>query len=178
MYSDNYKLNPTAASLLGFLYEKPLTGWDIYEMAEERIGKFWSITKSQVYRELLLLAKEGYIRHEAKGSRMKQPYAITDAGKKAFKQWANTIDSSETIRIPMLLAVSFSRHMDKAVIKDLLQSNLSVHQKQQAVYEAILESLPKTAAAQDARRTLSFGVRYEAMTIDWIKETLESYEVG
>lgn len=44
-------LNSTAASLLGFLHEGPMSGWDLVNLAQERIGDFWTITQSQVYRE-------------------------------------------------------------------------------------------------------------------------------
>ncbi len=51
--------NPTAASLLGFLLEGPMTGWDIVAAVEGSIGYFWNLTRSQVYRELPALAEAG-----------------------------------------------------------------------------------------------------------------------
>ena len=35
-------LNPTAASLLGFLHEGPMRGWDLVAIAQQRIGDFWT----------------------------------------------------------------------------------------------------------------------------------------
>jgi DNA-binding PadR family transcriptional regulator len=177
-HKKQYALNATSASLLGFLHERPMTGWDIHVVASERIGKFWSITKSQVYRELISLAGAGYITVGEKGSRMKQPYVITDDGKKAFAEWINAIDDTETIRIPMLLAVSFSRFMDPVVLERILQDNLSSHTKKLHEYQSLLRSLPNTTVAADGRRTLSFGIRYETMLIEWIQETLKSYRAG
>ena len=49
------KLNPTAATLLGFLHRGRMTGWDLAQMAEMVIGDFWNVTRSQVYRELRTL---------------------------------------------------------------------------------------------------------------------------
>jgi len=46
------KLNATAGSLLGLLSHRPMTGWELYASFEDTIGNFWSITRSQVYREL------------------------------------------------------------------------------------------------------------------------------
>lgn len=173
-----HALNPTSASLLGFLHERPMTGWEINEMADGRIGKFWSITKSQVYRELTALLSAGYIAAKEKGSRKKQPYIITDAGKAAFSKWIHTFDSPETIRIPMLLAVSFARFMEKGAVQKLLQDYLDVHSQQLYAYETTLDLLSSNGNDTDARRTLSFGIKYEKMTIEWIQETLESYEEG
>ena len=42
------RVNPTAASLLGFLHDGPMSGWDLVNRAQERIGEFWSLTRSQV----------------------------------------------------------------------------------------------------------------------------------
>lgn len=171
------QLNPTSASLLGFLHERPMTGWDIYQTATERIGKFWSITRSQVYRELLALAEAGYTNLEEKGPRRKQPYVITKKGKEAFIKWLNAIDDTETIRIPLLLAVSFSRFMDVAVLRRIIYENLASHQRRLKEYQLLLRSLPDTMVANDGRRTLSFGVRYEKMIIEWLEETLETYRI-
>ena len=67
-------LNATAASLLGFLHDGPMTGWDLVTVAEQRIGSFWSLTQSQVYREL---SRHGRRRTGAageRGRRDRQPY--------------------------------------------------------------------------------------------------------
>ena len=52
-------LNATAASILGLLTLKPMSGWDLYGTFEETIGQFWSVSRSQVYRELRTLAAAG-----------------------------------------------------------------------------------------------------------------------
>ena len=60
-------LNATAASLLGFLHGGPQTGWDLVATAERQIGAFWSITQSQVYRELTAMADAGLVEAGARG---------------------------------------------------------------------------------------------------------------
>ena len=80
-------LNATAASLLGFLHEGPKTGWDLVATAQDRIGKFWSLTTSQVYRELAAMETAGLIVAGEKGPRDRKPYSLTDAGRRAFADW-------------------------------------------------------------------------------------------
>ena len=46
------ELNSTAASLLGFLHEKPCSGYDLEVVIDGSIGRFWNVTRSQIYREL------------------------------------------------------------------------------------------------------------------------------
>src|SRR3712207_8696237 len=75
------QINPTAAALLGLLHEGPMTGGQLMAAAERRLGPYWSMTRSQVYRELPVLAEMGYVRLGKPGPRASQPYAITAAGR-------------------------------------------------------------------------------------------------
>src|SRR5204863_4569098 len=70
-------LNPTAASLLGFLHLGDLTGYQVMQLAEMIIGDFWSLTRSQVYRELAGLAESGLIEAGEIGTRSQRPYHVT-----------------------------------------------------------------------------------------------------
>src|SRR5690606_16512211 len=80
-------LNSTAASLLGFLHEGPMSGWDLVTLAQDRIGDFWTITQSQVYRELATMAASGLVEKGETGARDRTPYRLTDAGRAAFLEW-------------------------------------------------------------------------------------------
>jgi DNA-binding PadR family transcriptional regulator len=71
------QINPTAAALLGLLHEGPMTGGQLMAAAERRLGPYWSMTRSQVYRELPVLAEMGFVRLGKPGPRSSQPYAIT-----------------------------------------------------------------------------------------------------
>ena|SRR5438034_3396615 len=97
-----YKLNATAASLLGFLHEGPMSGWDLVIRAQTVIGDFWSLTPSQIYRELASLANAGLIQAGQRERRDRQPFSITPAGKQAFAEWINQEPSEEIIRFPLL----------------------------------------------------------------------------
>ena len=55
--------------------------------AERRLGPYWSMTRSQVYRELPALAEMGFVQLGKPGPRSSQPYSITPAGKRAFARW-------------------------------------------------------------------------------------------
>lgn len=55
-------VNPTAAALLGLLHEGPMTGGQLMAAAERRLAPYWSMTRSQVYRELPVLAERGFVR--------------------------------------------------------------------------------------------------------------------
>lgn len=99
-------LNATAESLLGFLHEGPLTGWDLVATAQKVIGDFWSLTQSQVYRELTTMAEAGLVEAGERGRRDRKPYAITEAGRAAFASWIGQEPGPETIRFPLLLTLA------------------------------------------------------------------------
>jgi DNA-binding PadR family transcriptional regulator len=97
------ELNATAAALLGLLHDGPATGGQLVAGADERFGAFFSVTRSQVYRELPALSKEGLVRLGKQGPRSSQQYVITAAGKKAFKSWLSSESGPDHLRSPLIL---------------------------------------------------------------------------
>jgi len=78
-------MNATSASLLGLLDVSggELTGGELVRVAQHRIGDFWSLTRSQVYRELAVLESEGYVVPGTPGPRESRPYRVTQEGRDA-----------------------------------------------------------------------------------------------
>jgi DNA-binding PadR family transcriptional regulator len=96
-------LNATSAALLGLLHDGPRTGGQLVAVAGERFGSFFSVTRSQVYRELPVLAEAGLLRLGKRGVRASQQYVITAAGKRAFKSWLNSTSGPDNLRSPLIL---------------------------------------------------------------------------
>lgn len=96
-------LNSTSAALLGLLFDAPATGGDLVAKAGSRYGTFFSVTRSQVYRELPALADEGLVRLGKTGARSSQQYVITPAGKRALRKWVNADSGPDHVRSTLLL---------------------------------------------------------------------------
>jgi DNA-binding PadR family transcriptional regulator len=96
-------VNATAAALLGLLHDGPMTGGQLVAAAIEHYGSFFSVTRSQVYRELPGLAESGLLRLGKQGPRASQQYAITAAGRRAFKSWLINGGGSDALRSPLVL---------------------------------------------------------------------------
>src|ERR687898_155199 len=120
-------INPTAAALLGLLHEGPMTGGQLMAAAERRLGPYWSMTRSQVYRELPALAEMGYVKLGKPGPRASQPYSITPAGKRAFARWLAEEPGSESLRNPVALRVAFGAHHGSSALKDLYAQATESH---------------------------------------------------
>src|SRR2546430_4210247 len=121
--SSIHELNPTAASLLGFLHEGPMTGWELAQAVERSIGNFWNVTRSQVYRELRKLQGWGLVEAGKVGPRDRLPYEISDAGRKAFAEWIARPPGDEIIRFPLLLTVFFGAHIEPARLDRYLREH-------------------------------------------------------
>jgi DNA-binding PadR family transcriptional regulator len=96
-------VNSTAAALLGLLHSGPMTGGQLVAAAADRFGAFFSVTRSQVYRELPSLTAAGLLRPGEQGPRASQQYVITAAGKRAFRSWLADGAGADTLRSPLVL---------------------------------------------------------------------------
>lgn len=154
-------MNATAASLLGFLHERPMSGWDLVTTAEVLIGDFWSLTRSQVYRELATMAAAGLVEAGETGPRDRRPYAITDAGRTAFREWLAERPGPEQIRFPLLLTLVFEAHLPDEQLRALVVEHRAVHEARLAGYRE------QAAAMGDMSIVLDFGIRYEEAVLGW-----------
>lgn len=171
-----YQLNATAASLLGFLHEGPMTGWDLVTTAERSIGNFWSLTQSQVYRELSTMAKAGLIAAGERGRRDRQPFSITDMGREAFQRWVIEEPGMETIRFPLLLRLMFGKHVPPDRLAAFIEYHEGIHRERLAEYRTLKESIPEEyqAANPYSMSTLDFGILYERAVTQWFAELPEA----
>jgi DNA-binding PadR family transcriptional regulator len=157
-------LNPTSASLLGFLHGGEYSGYELLKVAEELIGDFWSLTQSQVYRELAALAERGLIEVGDVGARSKRPYRITEEGRAAFAAWLCVPPAPEQIRFPLLLTLAFGDQLDRDRLLAFIEEHRHRHAQRLGKYRTMLDTLPLTPYQ---KATLGFGLRYEQAVLDW-----------
>lgn len=131
-------VNATAAALLGLLREGPMTGGQLVAAAKARFGGFFSVTRSQVYRELPALATAGLLRLGKQGPRSSQQYVITAAGRKAFKSWLTSEPAPDPLRSPLIL-----RLVHAGLLSAKQRAELVGHAKE--VYAARLEQVRSAA---------------------------------
>ncbi|MEV6096741.1 PadR family transcriptional regulator [Nocardia sp. NPDC051981] len=166
MPEDNARrpLNSTAASLLGFLHQGELSGWDLVALAQDRIGDFWTITQSQVYRELATMHQHGLVDKGAAGARDRTPYRITEDGREAFAEWIARDPGAETIRVPLLLTLSFGEFVDPERLERIVAAGRTVHEQRLSGY---LSGHDEQRMSPYERATLDFGIRYERAVLEW-----------
>ena len=162
------RLNATSAALLGLLHDGPLTGWELIGRAQERIGEFWSLTPSQVYRELTGMAGRGLVSAGPTGPRDRKPYEVTAAGRAAFAAWVDAPPGPDQVRIPLLLTIAFAEHLPAERLDELVAAQRQVHAERLARYREHRSALTGTDDVPVARlATLEFGLRHEEAVLDW-----------
>ena len=161
-------LNSTAAALLGLLHEGPMTGGELVAAAKERMGPFWSVTRSQVYRELPGLADAGYVRPGKLGPRAAQPYSITAAGKRAFRGWLTEGVGVDHSRNPLVLRIGFGAHHAPGAVKQLVEDARQRHQEALAAGRARVAQLKKEGGDPFGVATAEFGIAYERALLKWL----------
>ncbi len=161
-------VNPTAAALLGLLHDGPMTGGQLMAVAQRRLGPFWSMTRSQVYRELPALAEAGYVRLGKPGARSSQPYAITPAGKRAFARWLAETPGREALRNPVALRVAFGALQSAEQLQESYEQAVEQHT---AMLAQVREQAREARKAGDeySAASLEFAVAYHRANLTWLK---------
>ena len=149
-------LNATAAAVLGLLHDGPKTGGELVTAARERFGGFFGVTRSQVYRELPVLAGAGLVRLGKQGARSSQQYAITAAGKRAFKSWLSAAAAPDQLRSTLILRLLHSGSLTPRQRAELVANA-------RRAYAARLETArvaARTAADPYTKATADFAVSH------------------
>jgi DNA-binding PadR family transcriptional regulator len=163
------ELNATAASLLGFLQDRPRTGWEIAQAVESSIGNFWNVTRSQVYRELRSLEEQGLVEAGETGARDRRPYTVTDKGRRAFAGWIAREPGPDLVRSPLLLTVFFGDHLDPALLRRFLVLHRARHEQQLAVYEDLYDALAGMEGEDFSVLALRYGIEHERAVLRWME---------
>lgn len=161
-------LNATQGSLLGFLSDGPMTGWDVLQRVERGLARFWNVTPSHVYRELRTLEERGLIRAHAPGVRDRVAYSVTVAGRRAFERWISEPPGPEQIRFPLLVTLWFGRHVDPDRLRQFLDESRDEHVRRRSLYEGLAVGGGLDGDARDA--VVRFGIAYEDAVIAWLDD--------
>ncbi|MEV4314230.1 helix-turn-helix transcriptional regulator [Actinocrispum sp. NPDC049592] len=170
---DTRALNATAAALLGLLHDGPMTGWDLVAAAEGKIGNFWTLTQSQVYRELARMTETGLLTAGEPGPRDRKPYTITKAGRGAFAAWLTAGPADDQIRVPLLLAIQFADHLPPRRLREIVAEQRANHERKLAGYLEMEQKLAAAPKETSRLATLRFGIHHERAALAWFDELPE-----
>ena len=145
-----------------------MTGGQLMAAAERRLGPYWSMTRSQVYRELPVLAEMGFVRLGKPGPRSSQPYALTAAGKRAFGRWLAEAPGRDALRNPIALRVAFGEQHTGNQLETLYSNANEYHAEAMALAKEQAKEAKKNGDAYGSA-ALEFAVAYHKAALTWLK---------
>jgi DNA-binding PadR family transcriptional regulator len=163
-------------AILGFLADRPMSGYDIKKAVEESVDNFWSESFGQIYPILRRLAGRGLVERVASkgGGRARHVYTITDRGRERLRRWLGESTEQPRVRNELLLKLFFggkgtpdaSRRQIEAYRERLLQDL--------GKYRAIEERLRRDYRTHPDLpywlMTLRYGERDREALIAWCDE--------
>jgi DNA-binding PadR family transcriptional regulator len=163
--ADGRELNATAASVLGFLAHKPLSGFELARDMQEIMGDFWNVTRSQIYRELKDLEARGYVEEMEAGARDKRPYRITKQGRRAFEAAVAESPGPPILRFPLVWSAFFGEHLAPETMARFVAEQRAYHASRLAAYE---EFERRAAKGTWAHESLRMGLAFQRAVLRWI----------
>ena len=162
------EVNATAAALLGLLRRSgPATGYALAQRAQQELGDYWTVTRSQVYRELAGMAAAGLVAAGETGARDARPYAVTETGLEAFSRWLHSDLGADVVRIPLLLRLAFVEALAPERLAELVAAQQAEHVARLAAYEELERAGLEMGGTDRDLVTLRFGLAYERAVVAW-----------
>lgn len=172
--------------LLGMLYKKPQSGYDLNKQMNAVIHYFWEADQSRIYRTLRDLQDKGWVEFQMlvqEGSPNKKLFSITPSGFKELQNWLAEPGKlkTENGRNPFLAQLHFSPAIPAAVQQKVLEERLKTLQDEVKELERRAENLkmpvplPEDALHKGVSRemfSLEYGIRLYYFEIEWTADTI------
>jgi DNA-binding PadR family transcriptional regulator len=173
-------LPTTSYAILGLLTSQPMSRYDLAQLVLRTIAHFWTIAKSQVYRELDRLEKLGYVHGievRQKSLPDKRIYTLTPAGERAFDAWLQVPDAERThFRSAYLVKVFFANRMPPQTLVELLRRYRDGNELWRQEIDSILTRLSTVQGAAYMRAAASLGARIAEAMVAWANGELKHAE--
>lgn len=117
-------------ALLGFVYEQPTHGYDLYQQlsAPQGLWQVWRMKQSQLYALLTKLEDEEYLVTTLQPQEARPPrkvYSLTATGRATFEQWlATPVTHGRQMRLEFLAKLYFAYRQGPVVVAPLLQQQV------------------------------------------------------
>lgn len=159
-------------ALLGFLYQQPGHGYEIYQqlLAEDGLGLVWYIKQSQLYALLTKLEQQGYITATLEPQDARPPrkmLQLTVAGREAFLDWLRSpVPQGRKMRMEFMAKLYFARRLEPAAAVTLIDGQRDICR----VWSASLQAQADVLSAEHPFEWLVYQFRLgqvEAM-LTWL----------
>jgi DNA-binding PadR family transcriptional regulator len=171
------KTKKTKFIILGFLLEESLSGYEIGQMIEQSTHYFWQESDASIYPTLKILTKEGLVSSEAAyvGKRRKEVFTITNAGRKAFREWFKRSPEPDIHREEFLLKLFFTTEETREEMECHFIRKLEELKKAREKFKEIEEFLKHDLPEKTYwLKTLQVGLAHLEVDIAWLQRQLQN----
>ena len=168
------------AAILGFIALEPTSGYTLKQRFDGSLRSFWTATRSQIYRELHQLERDGLIaaeREPGDGKPDRKVYTLTSAGREALANWLVEAPEPLTLRHPLLLKFVFAADLASRDLDGVLARYAEGVAASRADYAARLEKPDIFSLARSPRErhmwrlAIEHGLAWCDMELDWLART-------
>jgi DNA-binding PadR family transcriptional regulator len=147
----------------------PSSPYDLKQALEKSIENFWPVPHTTFYAEPARLARGGFLseQQEASGRRRKL-YSLTDAGRRALREWTRSPDVSP----PQLRDEGMLKIFAGADPAPILRRRLEWHRAKLAELEGYLQGVEAAGGPEGVRSSLLVGTGYHRMIIEALDNAL------
>ncbi|WP_428268005.1 PadR family transcriptional regulator [Haliangium sp.] len=166
------------AAILGFLRLEPTSGYVLRQRFEGSVGSFWSVTQSQIYRELHALAADGKVEAEREvgdGKPDRKVYRLTKTGEAALAEWLRAPVEPQQLRHTLLLKFVFAADVEPKVLDQVLENYERTLDATRQEYMARASAPEIFSLARNKREALLWrlsiehGIEWVDMELRWIR---------
>lgn len=168
--------------ILGFLFFRPMTVYDLNKAFEQGVSLFYSASLGSLQVALKKLLKEGYIdfTEGVENGRRKKVYHLNDSGRTAFFQWFYGEIPSSKLEVGILSRIFFLGHLQsmeerKAFLKTLIE-RVEVDLGPLKALKASLHQMSIPLEFQTTFKyqvsTLDYGIMTHEGALLWLKDLL------
>jgi PadR family transcriptional regulator AphA len=177
-------------AILGFLKDRPRTGYDLKTAFDLTVRHFWPADQSQIYRTLTRLVQRGWAKTEIfkQDRRLDQKiYHLTAKGNAELLRWLSTPLSPKALRLPKLIQIFFAANLSNEEALQCFERFVDYHRRSIAEMRALPEKTlpykkknPPLPAKDLFFRTLpwEYGIRFAETSLEWGEEVIARLKRG
>jgi DNA-binding PadR family transcriptional regulator len=165
----------TTFAVLGQLAHGPSSGYEIKARLASGAAQFWHASYSQIYAELRRLAELGLVDEERvlqQARPNKRVYTITEAGRRALREWLAEPWGLATLKDASLVKLTLADELEPAQVIEELRRLEAAHGRRQAEFEAEIAALPAGSSPYLAL-ALRKGVHAQRAFAQWCREAID-----
>jgi DNA-binding PadR family transcriptional regulator len=166
------ELSAVSPVILGFLADRPRSGYEIKKAVDRSTRFFWAASYGQIYPELRRLDRAGLVRGESRpsGGRARRVYELTPAGADALRGWLRGAEGGCEMRDLSLLKLFFAGALPPREAIDRVRAMRADRERTLAALRAVEAS---AGPAGMPALVLEYGIALHEWSVDWCRRVEE-----